>query len=120
MKKVLFVCNPCQIGFMEEIGKRLQGKNLFFKGVDHETGLVEFLSDDWDIIFCIAEPKAIVSKVSGSIWRKGYSVFKDIERSKQNNQKLYRLGFVGKVEEEGDTPFIEMPFTFEKLIECCE
>lgn len=116
MKKVLFICYSTQLQFGEEMSKQLTSEEILCNIVSHEDALVEFLSEDYDVIFCITEPKPVIEKV-GKFWKDAHSVFKDVEKSKQDNQKLFRLGFVSETaaKDDGNTPFIELPVFPEDL-----
>ena len=105
--------------YTELISKQMSCEEIMCKAVTHKNALEEFISNDWDFVFYITEPGFILDKTSNQKWKNGYKIFKDIEKSKLPNQSIYRLGFISeeKAQEEGGTPFIELPVSPENLKE---
>ncbi len=85
-------------------------ENLQVKKVDHKDGLVNFLSDNWDVVICVAELEDYKEEEG---W---FALLTDIQKSAEPGQKIFRAGFlVG-----GKIPLLRLPFTVEEFKKCCE
>lgn len=81
-------------------------ENVEIQKVDPVDGMTAFLSEDWDVIIGYAEAE----------WDEKLILLKDIQRSLQPNQKVFRSGFMTG----GNIPLLQLPYSIEEFKQCLE